>query len=93
MPKKVKRISRHIRDEFRRCAAVHAYATVFTKSGMKQAAQHKLMEDMFHGSDTVKSHKKMLANGEGTVIGRLYCTALLFVAHYFVPLFHFCSCL
>jgi hypothetical protein len=62
---KKKRLTGRYRDEFRRVAAVYIYAAVHSKKSMQQKDQTKLMEDMFHGTETHASHKKMVANGEG----------------------------
>jgi hypothetical protein len=60
------KVSARVRDELRSVAAVYVYAAIHNKGSMQQKDQEKLMENMFHGSKTHVSHKKMLCEGDGT---------------------------
>ena len=65
---KKKRHTGHYRDEFRPVAAVYIYTAVHSKKSMQHKDQTKLMEVMFHGTETRASHQKMVANGEGKLV-------------------------
>jgi plasmid rolling circle replication initiator protein Rep len=66
MPPNATKVSARIRDELRSVAAVYIYAAIHNKGSMQQKDQERLMENMFHGSKTHASHKKMLSEGDGT---------------------------
>ena len=74
--RKPKRISAKLRDELRRASAVYMYSVVYNSArGLQNVEQINLMYDMYHGTATELSNKKMLANGEGTLV---VCSVLLY---------------